>query len=90
MDWIFAGLLLVAGLAAMPFLLGRAKRGMRGRRFGGAVMMIGMGFASVLDPARAAAMETIDKQKKTGEARPGADGDPDGGAEGDAAGDRAA
>jgi type II secretory pathway pseudopilin PulG len=77
MQWLVAGVLLVLGLVAMPLLVGWTKRAARRRRFGGAAMMLAMAFASVLDPARAAAMETLDKQKKTGEAQPGADGSPD-------------
>jgi hypothetical protein len=77
MQWIVAGVLLGLGLAAMPLLVGRATRAARKRRIGGMFVMLGMGLAHVLDPARAAAMETIDKQKKTGEAQPGADGSPD-------------
>jgi hypothetical protein len=77
MEWIVAAALLLAGLAAMPWLVGWCKRPGTRRRFGGAAMMLGMAFASVLDPARAAAMEQIDKQKKTGEAKPGAEGPPE-------------
>lgn len=71
---------LAAGLAllfaiAMPFAIGAAKRSAKGR-MAGAGMAIWLAFAMAFDPAKAAAIETIQKKKEIGDSQAGESGEP--------------
>ncbi|MET3725124.1 hypothetical protein [Sphingomonas trueperi] len=55
------GVILVV-IAAIPLLVRLGRRQAKGR-MGGAALMLGMAFGHLFDPAKAEAMETIDKRR---------------------------
>jgi hypothetical protein len=64
-EWAVAIVVFVGLLSAMVALLPRAKRGTLKGAGGGFVLGLGMIFASLLDPARAAAVEEVERRKET-------------------------
>ncbi|OAN63871.1 hypothetical protein [Sphingomonas sp. TDK1] len=56
------GVLLVV-IATIPLLVRMGRRQARGR-LGGAALMLGLAFSHLFDPAKAEAMETIDRQRE--------------------------
>jgi len=65
MQWIIALLLGLAFALLLPPTIVAAKKSLRGKvRLAGAVVIIGLAFGGLFDPARAAAIETIQKKKE--------------------------
>jgi competence protein ComGC len=77
MKWIVAAIIAVILALAMPAAIASAKASVRGKgRMAGIGMAIGLAFSSVLDPARKAAIEHIQKKQETGDEEADAQGDP--------------
>ena len=74
MRWLVAVVLVVLLAIALPCAIGAIKRSGRGHTTG-AAMMIFFAFAAALDPAKAAAIETIQKKKDIGDAEAAKGGD---------------
>lgn len=75
LEWILAAGVFGLGVSATIVLLGRMKRHPRKGGGGGFVVALGMVIASVLDPAKAAATEEIDRQRDTEGSEEGESGD---------------
>jgi len=76
-EWAIAAVVFVALVWMIVALLPRAKRSaLKGG--GGVVIALGMIFASVFDPARAAAVEEVDRRKETEGSEDGESGAPPG------------
>ncbi len=58
---VTAGVVVVIGM--IPFLVRLGRRQAKGR-MGGAALMLGLAFSHLFDPAKAEAMETIDKRRE--------------------------
>jgi alkanesulfonate monooxygenase SsuD/methylene tetrahydromethanopterin reductase-like flavin-dependent oxidoreductase (luciferase family) len=54
---------LIAIIAAIPLLVRLGGRSAKGR-VGGAALMLGLAFSHLFDPAKAEAMETIDRKRE--------------------------
>jgi hypothetical protein len=68
MQWIIALLLVLALALLLPLAIVAAKKSLRGKgRLAGAAMIIGLAFGGLFDPAKAAAVENIQKKKELGE-----------------------
>ena len=76
LEWIFAAGVLALGVLATMAAVAHAKRHPRKSGGGGFVVAIGMILASVLDPAKAAATEEIDRQRETEGSEEGESGAP--------------
>jgi hypothetical protein len=63
-EWIIAAVVFAALMLAMVAAIKRGKL-KPGKGGGGLVIALGMAFASVLDPAKAAAIEQLDRKKLT-------------------------
>lgn len=72
LEWLFAAAVFVALIVAMIITLPRLKPR---KGSGGLVIALGMIFASVFDPAKAAAMEQLDRRKQTEGSEEGESGD---------------
>ncbi len=66
MDWMIALAIAALGLLALPVLLRRAKSPKAKGSMGGLIMAFGMAFTILLDPAKKAAIENIEKNKDIG------------------------
>ena len=78
MKWIIA--LAVAAILAilLPWAIMASKRSARGKgRLGGAALAIGLAFGAMFDPAKSAAIETIQKKKEISDEAEGAAAPPD-------------
>jgi hypothetical protein len=75
LEWIGAGLILIAVIATIPATLRWGRRNAKGNAAG---FMLGVGamFASMFDPARAQATEELDRTKRTGGTKQQEAGDP--------------
>jgi len=62
LEWLFAAVVFVALIVGMIFALPRLKPR---KGSGGLIIALGMIFASVFDPAKAAAIEQLDRHKET-------------------------
>lgn len=76
LDWLLAGALFGLFLLALPRVLSRAETGARKGGGGGFAIGLFMFFASVFDPAKAAAIEQLDKKKDTEGSEKGESGAP--------------
>ena len=76
LEWILAAGVLALGVLATIATLAHAKRHPRKSGGGGFVVALGMILASVLDPAKAAATEEIDRQRETEGSEEGESGAP--------------
>lgn len=76
LEWILAAGLFVLLMWATAAILSRAKRKPRKSGGGGFVIALGMIFASVFDPAKAAASEIIDRKRDTEGSEEGESGAP--------------
>jgi len=65
MEWVIEIAAFVALLYGIVALLPRAKRGALKGGGGGFVLGLGMIFASMFDPAKAAAVEEVERRKET-------------------------
>ena len=74
MKWIVAIMLGVVLLALLPLMITRAKKSTRGR-LAGATFIIGLAFGAIFDPAKAAAIENIQKKMHIGDAEHGGAGE---------------
>jgi hypothetical protein len=72
LEWLFAAVVFVAIVVAMIIALPRLKPRKGGGGFAFALAMI---FASVFDPAKAAAVEQLDRRKQTEGSEDGESGD---------------
>jgi hypothetical protein len=77
-EWAVAAVLFLALLWAIVVLLPRAKRSALKGGGRGFAIALGMIFASAFDPARAAAVEEVDRRKETGDSEDGESGTPPG------------
>jgi hypothetical protein len=77
MEWIVFFLILALALLTFPRLLRSAKSSSVKGGMGGVVMAVGMAFTVLLDPAKKAAIENLEKEKETGNANADAAGDPE-------------
>ncbi len=76
MDWVLALGVFILLMCVMPSALGAIKRSTRGKgRLAGTALAIGLAFSTIFDPAQAAAIETMQKKKETGEVEEDADGE---------------
>lgn len=75
MKWLVAAVLAVLLAITLPSAIGAAKKSTKGR-MAGAAMAIGFAFAALLDPARRAAIENIEKKKDIGDSEAGESGEP--------------
>ena len=76
MGWIAAIIAIVLMALLMPRAIVAAKKSARGKgRMGGAALMIGLAFATVFDPAQAAAIEEMQKKKEAGDTEEDASGE---------------
>jgi hypothetical protein len=67
MKWILSLAIVILVMLLLPFAIVAAKRSATGKgRLGGAVLAIGLAFGGIFDPAKAAAVENIQKRKETG------------------------
>lgn len=76
LEWILAAGVLVLGVLATIAALTHAKCHPRKSGGGGFVVALGMILASVLDPAKAAATEEIDRRRETEGSEEGESGEP--------------
>jgi hypothetical protein len=72
-EWLIAAAVFVLLMLAMVQVLTHAKPRLR-KGGGGFIIALGMVFASVFDPAKAAAVEQLDRHKKTEGSEEGASG----------------
>lgn len=73
MEWIIFFLILGCAVLLFPRLLRASKSSAKGGA-GGVVMALGMAFTVLLDPAKKAAIENLEKEKETGNANKDAAG----------------
>ena len=66
MEWIVALIVLLLGFAFLPSVIRASKSHAKGG-IGGAVMMLGMMFSGLFDPAQKSAIEEVAKRKDLGE-----------------------
>jgi hypothetical protein len=72
MQWIIASLLALALALLLPLAIVASKKSLRGKgRVAGAAMIIGLAFGGLFDPAKAAAIENIQKKKDLGDTKGG-------------------
>jgi hypothetical protein len=77
MQWLVALVVLVLLILLMPAAVRFATKSAHGKRgLGGATLALGVAFAFIFDPPKAAAIENIQKKKEEGEEEEG-DGRPD-------------
>ncbi len=62
LQWAVAGFILLA----VPLLIGFARRHSRGRA-GAAMLLLGLAFGHLFDPAKAQATESIEKRRQQGQ-----------------------
>ena len=76
MKWIVAIALAVTLFPLMLIAILAVRKSARGKgRMGGAMLAIGFAFAMMFDPAKAAAIETIQKKKDVGDSESGEGGE---------------
>jgi hypothetical protein len=77
MKWIAALAVAIALLMVLPWAITASKRSARGKgRLAGATFAIGLAFGAIFDPAKSAAIETIQKKKEIGDEEDGVTGPP--------------
>jgi hypothetical protein len=75
MQWLVALVALILLMLVMPAAVRFATKSARGKRgLGGATLALGIAFAFIFDPPKAAAIENIQKKNENG-AEEGDDGD---------------
>jgi hypothetical protein len=71
--WILALAVATSLAILLPWAIRASKRSARGKgRLGGAALAIGLAFGAMFDPAKSAAIETIQKKKEIGDEAEGA------------------
>jgi ABC-type phosphate transport system substrate-binding protein len=76
MQWLVALLILVLLAATLPAIISTVKQSSVGKgRLGGVSLALGLAFSSFLDPAKAAAIENVEKQKENRRSEQGAGGE---------------
>jgi hypothetical protein len=77
MEWIVFSLILGLALLTFPMLLRAAKSSSVKGSMGGVVMAVGMAFTILLDPAKKASIENLEKKREMGDADADTAGDPE-------------
>jgi len=68
MQWLLAAAVFVLLILVMPAAVRFATKSARGKRgLGGATLALGIAFAFIFDPPKAAAIENIRKKNETGD-----------------------
>ena len=79
MQWLVALVVLVLLMLVMPSAVRFATKSARGKRgLGGATLALGIAFAFVFDPPKAAAIENIQKKNENGDEEGEGSSDRDG------------
>jgi competence protein ComGC len=77
MKWVVAAVIAVILVLTMPAAIAHAKASVRGKgRMAGVALAIGLAFSAVLDPAKKAAIEHIQKKAEAGDEEAREVGDP--------------
>jgi hypothetical protein len=76
MEWIVFFLILGAAILAFPAILRATKSRGAKSGVGSVVLALGMAFTVLLDPAKKAAIENLEKENETGKANKHAASDP--------------
>ena len=74
MEWIFFFAILAVAILAFPTVIRKAMSSKAKGGVGGAVMAFGMAFTVLLDPAKKAAIENLEKENENGKANKNAVG----------------
>jgi hypothetical protein len=76
MEWIIFSLILGTAILAFPAMLRATKSSGAKTGVGSVVLALGMAFTVLLDPAKKAAIENLEKENENGKANKNAASDP--------------